>query len=314
MFLKHLLKTSILFSFFLLTTQISCFAGSPPAKATGEGKTGSKNNYRFSYTPIYQFETDLDSGGQFDVQRHFLRFDASRSIDTHWTVGLGLSFDYESWDFSNIAGLHSVDLWDEIIRPGISIPVFYTPSKNWRFGLIPSINFAGASGAETSESLSYGTVLSGAYAFSPQLMLGLGAGIFERLDQFEMFPYVVINWKINEQFRLKNPFPAGPVGPAGMELVYTPTPSMEMGIGGAYRSYRFRLDDSSTVADGIGEMNFWAPFLRVGWNLGRGYRFDVNTGLLMDGSITIEDAEDRELGETDFDATPFVGVTLKGRF
>ncbi len=314
MFLKHSLITSIFFSIFLLTAQISGFAGSPPAEAARDGKTGSKNNYRFSYTPIYQFETDLDSGGQFDVQRHFLRVDTSRSIDSRWTIGLGLSFDYESWGFSNIGDLHSVDLWDKIIRPGISIPVFYTPSENWRFVLIPSINFSGASGAEASESLSYGTVVSGAYVFNPQLMLGLGAGIFERLDQFEMFPYVVINWKINEQFRLTNPFPAGPVGPAGMELVYTPVRNMEVGIGGAYRSYRFRLDDSSTVSDGIGDMSFWAPFLRVGWKLGRGYRLSINTGLLMDGSITIEDADGHELGETDFDSAPFVGVTLKGRF
>lgn len=314
MFQRHLLKTIILFSIFFLTAQVSYFAGPPPAEATEQGKRGSQTNYRFSYTPIYQFETDLDSGGQFEVQRHFLRFDVSRSIDTQWTVGLGLSFDYEIWNFSNIAGLHSVDLWDEIIRPGMSLPIFYAPSRNWHFGLIPSINVSGASGADTSESLSYGTVLSGAYAFGPHLTLGLGAGIFERLDQFEMFPYVVINWKINQQFRLSNPFPAGPVGPAGMELVYSPVDSMEVGIGGAYRSYRFRLDDSSTVADGIGNMSFWAPFLRVGWKLGKGYRFDLNTGLLMDGSITIEDADGHELGETDFDDTPFVGVTLKGRF
>ncbi len=145
-------------------------------------------------------------------------------------------------------------------------------------------------------------------------MLGIGAGIFERLDQFEMFPYVVINWQINEQFRLTNPFPAGPVGPAGVELVYAPVNSLEVGIGGAYRSYRFRLDDSSMVADGIADMTFWAPFLRVGWKLDEDYRFDVNTGLLMDGSLTIEDADGHELGETDFDAAPFVGVTLKGKF
>lgn len=299
----------LFFTFFLLIMPISCFA-----ETAGKYGTESRDRYRLSYTPVYQFETDIDKGGQFDVQRHFLRLDVSRFIDTHWTVGVGLSFDYESWDFSGIDGFHSVDLWDEIIRPGMSFPVFYTPSKKWRFGLIPSINFAGASGAEISESLSYGTVLSGAYVFGQQLMLGIGAGIYQRLEQFEVFPYVVINWRINEQLRLTNPFPAGPVGPAGMELVYAPVDSMEVGIGGAYRSYRFRLDDSSMVADGIADLSFWAPFLRVGWKLGRGCRFDVNGGLLLNGSITTEDADGHELGETNFDSAPFVGVTLKGKF
>ncbi|MDX2452544.1 DUF6268 family outer membrane beta-barrel protein [Desulfosarcina sp.] len=289
--------------------------GLADAQPTDSGERDRpKTGYRFSYTPIYQFETDLDSGGSFDVQRHFLRFDISRFINRQWTVGLGLSFDYERWDFSGIAGLSGIDLWDEIFRPGISLPVFYSTGGKWRFGIIPSIDFAGASGAETSESISYGAVLSAAYAFRPNLMLGLGVGIFERLDQSEVFPFVVIDWKINERLRLTNPFRAGPVGPAGLELVYTPDNTWEMGIGGAYRSYRFRLDDSSAVADGIGEVDFWAPFLRVGWRLGEHYRFDINGGALVGGSITIEDQNANELGKTDYDTAPFLGVTLKGQF
>ncbi|MBR9987154.1 MAG: hypothetical protein KFF68_14730 [Desulfosarcina sp.] len=270
--------------------------------------------YRFSYTPTYQFETDMDSGGSFDVQRHFLRFDISRFIDRHWTVGLGLSLDYERWDFSGLDGLAGVDLWNEIFRPGISLPVIYSTGGKWRFGIIPSIDFAGASGAEAGESLSYGAVLSAAYAFGPDLMLGLGTGIFERLDQSEVFPFVVINWKINDRLRLTNPFRAGPVGPAGLELVYAPDDSWEMSIGGAYRSYRFRLDDSSAVADGIGEVDFWAPFLRVGRPMGEHYRLDFNGGAVVGGGITIEDENGNQLGKTDYDTAPFVGVTLKGQF
>ena len=289
--------------------------GPADAQSTDSRETErARIGYRFSYTPIYQFETDMDSGGSFDVQRHFLRFDISRFIDRHWTVGLGLSLDYERWDFSGIAGLAGVDLWDEIFRPGISLPVFYSTGGKWRFGIIPSIDFAGASGAEAGESLSYGAVLSAAYAFGPDLMLGLGTGIFERLDQSDVFPFVVINWKINDRLRLTNPFRAGPVGPAGLELVYAPDDSWEMGMGGAYRSYRFRLDDSSAVADGIGEVDFWAPFLRVGWRMGEHYRLDINGGAMVGGSITIEDENGNQLGETDYDTAPFVGVTLKGQF
>ena len=285
------------------------------AQSTESGERGrSKTMVRFSYTPIYQFDTDLDSGGSFDVQRHFLRFDISRFINRQWIVGLGLSLDHERWNFSDIDGLAGVDLWDEIFWPGISLPVFYSTGGKWRFGVIPSIEFAGASGAEASESLSYGAVLSAAYTFGPNLMLGLGTGIFERLDKSEVFPFVVIDWKINERLRLTNPFRAGPVGPAGLELVYAPEGGWEMGMGGAYRSYRFRLDDSSAVADGIGEVKFWAPFLRVGWRMGERYRFDINGGAMVGGSITIEDENGNELGETDYDTSPFVGVTLKGQF
>ena len=289
--------------------------GHADAQSTASGERDrAKTGYRFSYTPIYQFETDLDSGGNFDVQRHFLRFDVSRSIDQNWRVGLGLSFDYERWDFSDIVGLAGVDLWDEIFRPGISVPVFYSTGDKWRFGIIPSIEFSGATGAEASESLSYGAVLSASYAVRPNLMLGLGFGIFERLEASDVFPFVVIDWKINKQLRLTNPFRAGPVGPAGLELVYSPNGNWEMGVGGAYRSYRFRLDDSTAVADGIGEVDFWAPFLRVGWRLGEHYRVNINGGALVGGSITIEDENGNALGDTDYDTAPFLGVTIKGQF
>jgi len=285
------------------------------AQSSGPGESSPpKTAYQFSYTPIYQFETDMDAGGRFDVQRHLLRFDVTRFIDRHWMVGVGLSFDYERWNFSDIAGLAGVDLWDDLFRPGISIPIFYKLDGSWRFGFIPSIDLAGANGAEASESFSYGAVLTAAYAASPNLLIGLGAGIFERLDQTEAFPFLVIDWKINDRMRLNNPFQAGPVGPAGLELIYALGGQMEMGIGGAYRSYRFRLDDSSAVADGIGEVDFMAAFVRIGWRLGQRYQIDFNGGALIDGTITIEDEDGNELGDTDYDTAPFVGMTIRGRF
>ncbi len=286
--------------------------GTQPSDASPEVR--AKTGYQFSYTPIYQFETDLDAGGKFDVQRHFIRFDVTRFIDRNWMAGVGLSFDYERWDFSGIAGLAGIDLWDELYRPGISIPVFYRTDTNWRFGFIPSLDVAGANGAETSESLSYGVVLSAAYAFGPNLTLGLGGGVFERLDQTEFFPFVDVDWTINDRLRLTNPFRAGPVGPAGLELIYSLNDRTEMGVGGAYRSYRFRLDDSSTVADGIGQVDFWATFLRLSWRLGQSYHIDINGGALIGGKITIEDQDANELGASDYDPAPFVGATFRGRF
>lgn len=281
-------------------------------KDSGEGPPRSKIN--ISYTPVYQMNTDLKSGGEFDIQRHFLRFHLNQPMNRQWAVGLGLSFDYEQWDFSGIASLPGIDLWDEIYRPGLSIPIFYSPTREWRLGVILSIDLAGASGAEISDSVSYGTVVSAAYVFNRDLMLGVGIGLFERLDQTEIFPYVVINWKINDQFRISNPFRAGPVGPAGIELTFMPAGSWELGVGGTYRSYRFRLDDSSTIADGIAENTFWAPFVRLGWKIGKKYRFDFNGGVLSGGTLSIEDANGNALSETDYDTAPFVGATLKGSF
>lgn len=289
-------------------------AHAQPGDPGSAGPAPPKYTFSFSYTPVYQFETDLDSGGEFDVERHFLRFDVTRIVDRQWAVGLGLSFDYENWNFSGIDGLAGIDLWDEIFRPGISLPIAYSTTNQWRLMAIPSVEFAGASGAETDESLSYGAVISAMHAAGPNLRIGVGAGVFDRLDEWEAFPFLAIDWKIDDRFKISNPFRAGIAGPAGLELVYTPTDRWELGMGGAFRSYRFRLDDSDAVPDGIGEVEFWAAFLRIGWRLGESYRLDINGGACIDGKISIDDEDGNDLGETGTDTAPFVGITLKGRF
>lgn len=307
---------SVVFNLLII---FSAFAIAVPANAQeseydSTPKMPPKTSYGFSYTPIYQFDTDLDIGGSFDVQRHFLRFDATRIINRQWAVGLGLSFDYERWRFSGIESLAGIDPWDEIVRPGISVPIIYSTANNWRLSLIPSIEFAGATGAKTSESFSYGTVLTAMHAFGPNLMVGLGAGAFNRLGEWEGFPFLAIDWKVNDQFRLSNPFQAGPAGPAGLELIYMPSGRWEMGVGGAYRSYRFRLDDSSAVADGIGQVDFFATFLRIGINLGKRIGLDLNGGVLLEGEISVDDENGHDLGETGTDTAPFIGMTIRGEF
>jgi len=153
-----------------------------------------------------------------------------------------------------------------------------------------------------------------AYAIKPNLTLGLGAGVFERLGQTEGYLFPVVDWQISEKLQLTNPFEAGPVGPAGLELTYHPSENWEMGIGGAYRSYRFRLDDSSTVADGIGQVDFWAPFGRIGRRLNKHLQLELTGGATLDGKIIIEDHNARHIGETDYETAPFFGLTLQGNF
>lgn len=308
-------RQTVLTSFLFLLIWALAF---PPIMAADQtapaGKRPPQTRYTISYTPLYQVKADLDAGGSFDVQRHFLRFNANHMLNRQWMVGLGLRFDYENWDFSEVQRLAGIDLWDEIFRPGLSVPIFYMPGNQWRFGLIPSVEIAGATGAEAGESLSYGTALMAAYAITPDLTLGLGAGVFERLGQTEGYVFPVVAWHISDQLELTNPFEAGPVGPAGLELVYRPDEKWEMGLGGAYRSYRFRLDDSSTVADGIGQVDFWAPFARVGRRISKHLLLELNGGATFDGKIIIEDRNARHIGGTGYETAPFFGLTLQGNF
>ena len=284
--------------------------------AWGQEVAGKKSPaviYSFSYTPLYQFETDLDSGGSFDVSRHYLRFDILRSFNRSLRAGVALSYDLEKWDFNNVANVVGANPWSTIHRPGIGVPIIYSFSDSWRFGFTPTVELSGESGAKTSESFTYGGVVSLTHLVNRDLLLGLGLGLFDRLEKTKAFPFIVLNWQINERLRLTNPFRAGPAGPAGLELVYSPQ-NWELGIGGAYRSYRFRLDDTSAVPNGVGENEFLASFLRVGRQLGSKLTLDLAAGALFAGELTIEDSNGNKLGAEEYDTAPFVALTFAGRF
>ena len=271
-------------------------------------------SYAFSYTPLYQFETDLDKGGSFDSSRHYLRFDIMRTFTPRLQMGLGLSYDFEKWNFNGLSDVAGATPWSKLHRPGISLPVYYTFSESWTLGFNPAVEISGESGAEIDESLTYGGVLSLAHPFSRDLYLGLGFGIFDRLEETEFFPFILVNWKINERLQLSNPFRAGPAGPAGLELVYTPAEKWELGVGGAYRSYRFRLDNTSAVPNGIGENEFWAGFLRVQRKLADGITLDLSGGAFFNGELTIENSKGEKIGTDAYDSAPFVALTIAGKF
>lgn len=285
--------------------------------AWGQEKKEQKRSpysYSFSYTPLYQFETDLDGGGSFDVSRHYFRFGVMRSFNRNLRLGLGVSYDFENWDFDNLSNVAGASPWSSIHRPGVSLPISYRFADSWTLGFSPAVELSRASGAENDESFTYGAVVSLAHPFGPDLFLGVGFGLFDRLEETNFFPFIVINWKINEKLRLSNPFRAGPAGPAGLELVYSPQRNWELGLGGAFRSYRFRLDDTSAVPNGVGENEFVAGFLRVQRKLGSKLSLDLATGALFAGELSIENSDGNRIGEDKYDTSPFVALTLEGKF
>lgn len=269
---------------------------------------------KFSYTPVYQYETDIDQGGSFSVDRHLLRLDFSNFINRQTGVGLGLHYDLENWNFKNIGSVAGATPWREVHRPTLNFSLFYAPSREWKFLVAPSVGLARTPGAKSSDSQVYGVVFSAMRSLNPDLTLGIGLGVFDRLDKVRAFPFIAIAWKINQQWQLKNPFPAGPVGPAGLELSWNPENPWEFGFGGAWRSYRFRLSEESNVPNGIGEVEFIAGFLRLSRTLSPHFSIDFSGGGLFSGSLNIDNPDGSGLGSSNFDTAPFVALTLKGQY
>lgn len=273
-----------------------------------------KVRYSYSYTGIHQFQTDLDVGGSVTVNRHFLRLNAVRPANRNLMIGLGLSYDYERWDFDNVADIAGASPWDRIHRIGLSLPLLYAPSAEWRFAAIPTIELAGTPDAKWEESLSYGAILNAMKVFSPRLSLGLGAGLYNQMEEVTAFPFIAVKWRINDDLLLQNPFKAGPAGPAGLELVLFPDRAWSFATGGGYRSYRFRLDDGGDVPNGIGQNRFTVLFVRVARSISPLITLDLSAGALLNGELSVENDNHHKVGSTDYDTAPIVALTVSGRF
>ena len=271
-------------------------------------------NYTASIVPVYQFDSDLDSGGNVGYAAVFTAFRGNWTLDSHASLGVGLRFDAEDWQFNDIGTLGGVQPWDRLYRVGLSIPYSYTTDGGWRWTLSPTVEYSGESGASVSDALEYGALVSAARRFHPGLTLGLGVGVYDRIDETRAFPFLVVDWRITDRLRLTNPLGAGPAGPAGLEISYTLGSGWEVGIAAAYRSFRFRLDENGPIPNGIGENKNVPLVARIGKQISDSLSFNLFVGATLAGNLRAEDQNGNRLYDEDRDPAALIGLSLAARF
>lgn len=264
-------------------------------------------------TFIQQFNTDLDAGGDFSVSSIGARYNLFHSLGEGKSLGGSFGYRADSFDFGGAGGLGKADPWDTI--HSLSLTGLYgTPlGGDWDLRLAPSLTLAGESSAAISDSLIYGGVFTFSRTFSESLTLGIGAGVFSELEEINGFPILAVRWEFAPGWTLQNPLRPGPTGPAGLEVSYK-VDDWDLGIGAAYRSYRFRLADDAPVSGGIGEYTSNPLFLRASRSINRSFSFDVYGGVLLGGSLKVDDSGGGGLVDSDFEAAPFAAISLTGRF
>jgi len=285
---------------------------SNPALAQAPG--GNELNGTISVTGVYQFGSDLDQGGDVGWATVIASGGWSRQVTPQFGVGLTLRYDYEKWRFSNPVAFQGQAPWDQLNALSLGVSLDYAYAADLRFGVTPVIEWAYETGASANNVLNYGAILSATKTFSPQLVLGAGVGVFRQIDETKVFPFLIVRWQIDDHWRLASPFRAGPAGGAGLELAYTINDSWEIAGGGAYRSYRFRLDDSGLAPGGVGENRFFPLFLRASRTFGPATRLDLYAGVSAGGRLSVDSAQGNEVARDDYKTAPALGITLLHRF
>jgi hypothetical protein len=263
---------------------------------------------------VTQFDTDIDNGGQFRWWGAIASGTLATQINSALAIGLRVQYDYQRWNFDAPAAFGGTAPWGTLDMPSIGVSATYSPTSDLRFTIAPAVEWTYESGASAGDALAYGAVLSATKVFSSDLVLGIGAGVFRQIDETKVFPFVILNWKINDRLRVANPFPAGPTGGAGLELVYAPDDNWEVAAGGTYRSYRFRLKDDGPTPGGIGENRFVPLFARVSRKLAPQTTIDLYALVSVGGRLSVVDANGNDRYRSDYSAAPGLGLSLVHRF
>jgi hypothetical protein len=266
-------------------------------------------------TPWFQGSADISGGGGgFEASGGAFSVSVDGPIGNGHRASPTFTYSYSHYDFSSPAAFGDVAPWTDVHHVGLALPILLRGPSGWGVLVGPSLDYFLEDGADWSEAPTYGGVLAVAKSFGPNLLVGLGVSAFERLEEFDVTPFPVIDWRITDRLRLTNPLPAGPTGGGGLELTFQIDGAWTVGAGGAYRSARFRLRERGPFPNGIGEERAIPGFLHVGRRFGRAFALDVYAGALLGGRLRVEDSGGGKLEQQDFDPAPLVGGTLSTRF
>lgn len=307
--------TGALLAGFLASTVQAQEFGAVEAQETSTVQA-QQNAWRpfIAVTPVYQGKGDLDSGGDFSLAGAFVRAGVSGAVGSGTRAGVTLDYDYLNYSFSNPVAFGGVAPWSIVQRYGLSVPLSFSLSDGWTLGVIPSADWFKENGASNGDSLVWGSIVSASKRFDNGNIIGLGVGIYDRIEQTSVFPFLLINWRLSERWRVINPLAAGPTGPAGLELDYHFDGGWTAGVGGAFKSERFRLSENGPTPNGIGEERGAPLFVRVTREFGQQMTLHLYAGVVVAGQLRLENSSGNELVKQDFDPAPFIALTFKARF
>jgi len=260
-------------------------------------------------TFVHQLPANLEGGGDFSQTR--TRFQTSGqlfrspSLMANWSLSVGSAH----YNFSSKAS----SPWRDIYHGGINLALIHPFDRQWSLLVSPGISAAGEADADAGDSLSYGLVAALNWQASETLRLGIGGGAFQNLEELEGFPLIIIDWQLAEAWRLANPLRAGVTGPAGLELSWTPDNKWTIGTGGAWRSFRFRLDDDAPNPEGVGEDQITPVWVRMSRKLPVG-QMSLYLGALLAGELSVENRHGDRVGRQNYDDTPFGALYFTGSF
>lgn len=269
--------------------------------------------YELSANYEYGFDTDIDGGGKFNINRYSIGADFKKQINQKVSISLDTSYNLTDYGFSGDEGFGALDPWDKINRASVGFRLNYQLSRKWGLSAGPFARFAGESGADFGDSMTYGGTIGFLYAPNRNFFVGAGVFISSRIeDDVLVVPGLLFNWQINEKLRLSSLLTGvrTELGPR-VQLNYDVGQGFSTGLSVGYEFQRFRLDDEGIAVNGVGDMKVLPVWGSVYYNINSAVRLALYGGAGFLGELELEDSNGDRIQKEDFDTLFFMGMGLR---
>lgn len=282
------------------------------AQSAAEQPAGPPSPWSFPIRAgaAHQFETGIDGGGDFSVNRLFIEPGVQRFVGQTASVGFTLGLGYDGYDFSG-----GFSPWSDVRTVNLNAPLRWRMDESWTLFAVPTLRFNAERGADLGDGTTGGALVGFSYTFSDTLTLGPGIGVLTQIeDRTQFFPIILVDWKITDTLTLRTGRGfAATLGP-GLALEWQATERWEFSLLGRYDRTRFRLDDGGIAPGGVGEDQSFGLFGSIGYQLGRVTSLTLFGGLAFGGELHLEDANGSGISKSKYDTAGSLGFLFETRF
>jgi hypothetical protein len=260
---------------------------------------------------IYQFDSNIDGGGDFNVARFSSALDAETALSDSLDLSLRFTYGLDLYDFADAAGLASTgaEPWEDIHTAAAGALFTWHASQDVSLFAGPLVQSSRESNADFTDGVTAGGIIGGSYVFSQEFVLGGGLIITSQIeDDVRVTPFVVIHWQVGGRNRVASRTTGNILTRAGVEFVVDAGEGVEFALGVASYFSRFRLDDQGVAPDGVGQDESTPLWMRASFQLNPNVRLEAIAGAVFDGTLRLEDDNGDRIAERDYDISGFIGV------
>lgn len=264
-----------------------------------------------SATGVLRTEADIDdSAAKVRTGIAALRLGTSTQVAPGLSLGASFAAESLNYSFTGVSPL----AWGDVERFSVSAPIVKQTADGWIFLATPTVGISRESGAAAGDSLVWGSMLGAIKAWGPDRQLGLGVEVLRRFEQTQVIPLVFVDWNLGGGWSIANPLPAGPTGPAGLELRYRFSPALTGGVGATWRSFAFRLDDQPGRPAAVAFDQGWPVFAQLSYAITPAVSLQVAAGVQLGARLEVQNNSGDTLVERDLGKSALLGFNLRGRF